>query len=195
MFAHKSKNVYELDKAQYKTLLRENVTKSYPKSDKQSVNGVNYELNCITTKLDIGDGISSMARRQAFISLKDYKENFPNNPKCRLINPAKNNLGLISQKILDRIINCIRPHTNANQWRNTRSVIDWFPGIKNKSQNTFLIFDIVDFYPSISEDLLKLSLDYASKFTTVSDEDVEILMHSRKTLPFNNNDLWVKKGD
>ena len=67
--------------------------------------------------------------------------------------------------------------------------------MEDKSQHTFLIFDIVDFYPSISEALLKLSLDYARQFTTVSDEDVEIIMHSRKTLLFNNNEPWVKKGD
>ncbi|KAL9982995.1 hypothetical protein ACROYT_G005115 [Oculina patagonica] len=43
--------------------------------------------------------------------------------------------------------------------------------------------------------LLKLSLNYARQFTTVSDEDVEIIMHSRKTLLFNNDEPWVKKGD
>ena len=67
--------------------------------------------------------------------------------------------------------------------------------MEDKSQHTFLIFDIVDFYPSISEALLKLSLDYARQFATVSDEDVEIIMHSRKTLLFNNNEPWAKKGD
>ena len=67
--------------------------------------------------------------------------------------------------------------------------------MEDKSQHTFLIFDIVDFYPSISAALLKLSLDCARQFATVSDEDVEIIMHSRKTLLFNNNEPWVKKGD
>ena len=38
-----------------------------------------------------------------FISLKDHKENFQNNPTVRLINPAKNELGKISKIILDRI--------------------------------------------------------------------------------------------
>ena len=33
-----------------------------------------------------------MKKREAFISLKDHKENFENNPKCRLINPAKKRL-------------------------------------------------------------------------------------------------------
>ena len=136
-----------------------------------------------------------MARRQAFISLKDHKENFLNNLKCRLINPAKNNLGLISKQILDRINNSIRSKTNANQWRNTQSVIDWFSNIKDKDKHSFLVFDIVDLYPSIPEALLKSSLEYAKQHTTISEEDVEIIMHSRKTLLFNDNEPWVKKGD
>ena len=98
VFSEKSRNVYELDKTQYEKLLRENITKSYRKADKQFVNSVNQELNNIATKLDIGDRIKSTARQQAFISLKDHKENFQNNPKCRPLNPAKNNLGLISSK-------------------------------------------------------------------------------------------------
>ena len=32
-------------------------------------------------------------QKTAFITLKDYKENFNINPKCRLINPAKSELG------------------------------------------------------------------------------------------------------
>ncbi len=35
-----------------------------------------------------------------FISLKDHKENFENNPKCRLINPAKSESGKLSKIIL-----------------------------------------------------------------------------------------------
>ena len=124
VFADKSRNVYELEKPEYEKLLRGNITKSYRKSVEQFVSNVNQELNDITAKLEIGDRIESTARRQAFISLKDHKENFQNNPKCRLLNPAKNNLGLISKQVLDRVNNSIRSQTNANQWRNTRSVID-----------------------------------------------------------------------
>ena len=136
-----------------------------------------------------------MPHRQAFISLKDHKENFENNPRCRLINPAKNNLGLISKQILDRINSTIRSKTNSNQWRNTRSVIDWFSNIREKNRHSFPVFDIMDFYLSISDELLKLSLAYAKQHTTISEDDVEILMHSRKTLLFDKDEPWVKRGD
>ena len=136
-----------------------------------------------------------MVAKSVWLVMKDHKENFENNPKCRLINPAKNNLGLISKQILDRINSTIRSKTNSNQWRNTRSVIDWFSNIREKNRHSFLVFDIVDFYPSISDELLKLSLAYAKQHTTISEEDVEIIMHSRKTLLFDKDEPWVKRGD
>ena len=127
-----------------------------------------------------------MAETQAFISLKNHKETFENNPK-------PNNPRLLSKQVLDRINNNIRSKTNSNQWRNTKSVIDWFSNIREKKKRSFLIFDIVDFYPSISEHLLKLSLTYSMQFTTVSDEHVEINTHSRKTLLLDKNETWIKR--
>ena len=49
-----------------------------------------------------------------FISLKDHKENFQNNPTVRLINPAKNELGKISKVILDKINKNIRENLQLN---------------------------------------------------------------------------------
>ena len=43
------------------------------------------------------------AKNDCFITLKDQKENFQNNPKTRLINSAKNEIGRISKVILDKI--------------------------------------------------------------------------------------------
>ena len=84
-------------------------------------------------------------KREAFISLKDHKENFENNPKCRLINPAKSDSGKISKLILDKINTHLRTILNVNQWRNTQNVIEWFGNIEQKSRHSFISFDIVDF--------------------------------------------------
>ena len=62
----------------------------------------------------------------SFISLKDHKENFQNNPTVRLINPAKSELGKISKVILDRINNNIRENSQLNQWKITYTIIHWF---------------------------------------------------------------------
>ena len=71
-----------------------------------------------------------MKKREAFISYKDHKENFENNPKCRLINPAKSDSGKISKLILDKVNTHLRTILNVNQWKNTQNVIEWFGNIE-----------------------------------------------------------------
>ena len=58
---------------------------------------------------------------------------FENNPKCRLINPAKRDSGKIKKLILDKINTQLRPILNVNQWRNTQNVIDLFGNIQEKN--------------------------------------------------------------
>ena len=53
----------------------------------------------------------------------------------------------------------------------------------------------ISIHPSVSDELLKLSLAYAKQHTTISEEDVEIIMHSRKTVLFDKDEPWVKRGD
>ena len=43
--------------------------------------------------------------------------------------------------------------THVIQWRNTKSIIEWCKAIKNKSNGSYIKFDIVGFYPSISKEL------------------------------------------
>ena len=191
--ADKTRNYYELDKDHHDKLLGENITKNYRKANADSANQVNQELKKITTKHDISEKVEIMAHRQAFITLKDHKESFKNNPTCRLINPAKSNLGRVSKSIVDKINQKIRTATSANQWRNTQAVIEWFTKINNKEKHSFIVFDIVDFYPSISEALLNGALNYAKQFIAISDDDREIIMHARKSLLFDSNTPWIKK--
>ena len=42
-----------------------------------------------------------------FFTLKDHKENFQNNPTVRLINHAKNEIGIIIKITLDKIIRTV----------------------------------------------------------------------------------------
>ena len=43
----------------------------------------------IAERLDLSIRINVTAQREAFVILKDQKENFMNKPICRLINPYK----------------------------------------------------------------------------------------------------------
>ena len=89
VFADKTRNIYETSLDTYNKLLHDNITKTYKHGSEENISEINNELNHIANKLSIGNRIECMKKREAFISLKDHKENFQTNPKCRLINPAK----------------------------------------------------------------------------------------------------------
>ena len=128
-----------------------------------------------------------------FITLKDHKPNFLNNPKVRLLNSAKNELGRISKSILDRIYTSLRNLIKVNQWKDTREVIEWFKNITNKQKHKFIVFDIKDFYPTITKDLLKKCLKFAEEKVQISNDDKRIIYHARKSLLFNEEGTWMKK--
>ena len=110
-----------------------------------------------------------------FITLKDHKENFQNNPTTRLINPAKNEVGRISKVILDNINKKLQASLGVNQWKSTQNVIKWFSSIQNKERYTFTVFDIKDFYPSIKESLLDEALQFASRHIRIPNKDMDIV--------------------
>ena len=87
--------------------------------------------------------------------------------------------------ILENINTSLRNQTSLNQWKNSSSVINWFTNIPNKHKHSFAIFDIDNFYPSISENLLTSAINHAKKYTNITNQDINIIMHSRKSLLFD----------
>ena len=59
-------------------------------------NKINIEAKKIATKLKIDDRVQQFHEAEAFITVKDHKDNFPNFPTFRLINPSKSEIGKIS---------------------------------------------------------------------------------------------------
>ena len=172
VFADKTQNIYEVPPSTYTKLLTENITKTYKTENEDITEKINKELKELTNNLRIGNRIDIMAKREAFVTLKDHKENFDSHPKCRLINPAKSELGKVSKVILDAINNNIRSIIKVNQWKNSQSVIEWFKNIPDKPHHTFVSFDVVEFYPSITEDLLDKAILWAKSFVDIPDEHV-----------------------
>ena len=164
--------------------LRDEVTRAIHKESKD-----------IATKLDIDDRVDTTAYKDAFITLKDHKPNFANNPTCRLINPTKSEIGKVSKKILDRINSNIARKCNFNQWKNTASVIDWFNADKEKQQSNFICFDIEEFYPSISQDLLNKALDFASAHDNITADERNIIIHTKNSILIHKQQPWQKKGN
>lgn len=99
----------------------------------------------------------------------------------------------MSKQILERINSTTKEKTQVHQWKNTKNVIDWFKSLEDKSSCNFVQFDIVEFYPSISEELLSKAINYAKEFVPISQDDLEIIMHARKSLLFNKDTAWMKK--
>ena len=136
------------------------------------------------------------AEKNAFITLKDHKPRFKSHVECRLLNPAKSEMGMVSKQILDHINSCLLESTQFNQWKNTDGVLKWFASITDKQNCWFLKFDVVNFYPSISKDLMLRALQFAKTFITIDNAEIEIIMNARKSLLFHNNEAWIKKeGD
>ena len=62
----------------------------------------------------------------AYVTLKDHKENFKTKLPCRLINPLKSDIRIVSKVELEKINRAISNQIKCNQWCNIESVIDWF---------------------------------------------------------------------
>ena len=194
--ADKTSNLYNVSVEQYQKLLENNITKTYQKSEQDAKRKIDIESKAAAKSLNIENKMECYAERPAFLTLKDHKENFATKLPCRLLNPAKNEIGVVSKHYLQAINKKVLEHHNLNQWRNSLSVIEWFNNIKDKSKCRFLKFDIAEFYPSITEKLLQNAIEFAQSITSVPDETLNIITLSRKSLLFDNNKTsWVKKGE
>ena len=83
--ADKSRNIYKLENDQYQKFLRENVTKTYKKSNFNKVRNINNKARRITENLPVVDRIDQLQEKEAYITIKDHKVDFPNRISCRLI--------------------------------------------------------------------------------------------------------------
>ena len=72
------------------------------------------------------------------------------------VNPAKYNLGRISSQLLNETNMTIRKKSDLQQWRKTAAVISWFKNFPYSEGSRFFTFDIVNFYPSITRNCLKI---------------------------------------
>ena len=177
----KTRNIYEMKPDQYKQLWTENVTANYKLGNEKLLEEINQELKTVARDLHVDDRIETMARKPAFISLKVHNENFENNTKCHLINPAKSDLGNVSKVILDRINTSIPARTGVDQWRLSTVVNEWSSKISEKYWHTFISFNIVDFYPSISEHLVDRAISWSQQLTTITPQEEAIIKHARKS--------------
>ena len=192
----KSNNLYsKVSKDIYCKLLQDNVTKSFKKSNDTLSNNINKEAKAIASELKLDDRIEQFNQREVFVTLMDHKVNFQNDPKCRLIYPDKSEIRIISKHYLELINNKIREKSHKNQWHYTKSIIEWFKAIKNKSESSFIKFDIVEFYQPISKEVLSKVIEYTQPVTAIEEKLMNTIYHARNSLLFGKGNVWVKKDN
>ena len=192
--ADKTTNYYTMTPDSYDKFIKENVTKTYKKSSHSVANKLDTQSASIAKQLKLDDRIEKLAKNEAFITLKDHKPSFNDHPTCRLINPSKSGIGVVSKHILDEINSAVISGTQINQWKNTASVLKWFNSLENKEKLSFICFDVCEFYPSINEKLLSKALDFASKYRPISRHERDIILHAKRSLLFNSDSTWEKKS-
>ena len=79
---------------------------------------MNQELLDICNHFSIENSIVTMAKGSSLVAIKDQNEYFPSILKCRLVIPAKSDLGKVNKVVLGKINNKIRGKLNVNQWKN-----------------------------------------------------------------------------
>ena len=193
VFADKTSNIYKMSPDSYNKLLKENVTKTYKKAPVFLESSINKEAKCISKSYNVDNRAEILAKSSAFISLKDHKDNFEQKLPCRLINPCKSEIGAISKTILDRVNSRLRHSLQVNQWKNTSQVTEWFSNIDDKKSCKFVQFDIKEFYPSITKEILNKAIEFATKHTSISVKEIRTIQHCRKSLLFFNDEAWKKK--
>ena len=74
----------------------------------------------------------------------------------------------------------------------TLDTIDWFKNIRDKKRSSFAQFDIIEFYSSITLELLLKSLNHAREYTDITDEEVKIILVCRKSILSESRRTWMK---
>ena len=130
-----------------------------------------------------------------FITLKDHKDNFENNPTTKLVNPAKMKLVESAKWFLDKTNKTLFQQIKVNQWKNLAAVVQWFKAINYKKSYKFCMFDTKDFYPPINGALLLDALKYARKHMKVLKKDIDVILRARRSLLFHcNKNMGQEKG-
>ena len=117
-----------------------------------------------------------------------------NNPKFRVINPTKSELGKVSKQMLTEIISAVKSKSQLLQWKNSDATIDWFQKLENKHKLRFMVFDVVDFYASITPELLENSLTFTARYTQITQQTKDIIHQATHSFLFSDNQSWVKKN-
>ena len=181
-------------------MLTENVSKVYRKGNETELNEVNIKASKTAKKEKLENRMEIYTPDEAYLTIKEHKPDFPRKISCRLINPAKTDVGKLSRQILQEKVTDLRDKLQVNQWKSTNEVLEWFASLKYTKESIknqtlkFIKFNIEAFYPSISEELLNKSIHFAQiNGVFFSETDIETVKTARESVLFKNGVPYVKK--
>ena len=102
-------------------------------------------------------------------------------------------MGIVSKKYLENINSKLNRKLQYNQWKTTSTVIKWLKAIQNKAKCRFIKFEIAEFYPSISVELLERPVSFVKSLIDTEGNIINTINHARKSLLFDDSGAWVKK--
>ena len=190
--ADKSKNIYLVSPYEYEQILNNKITESYKLDCNDTTTRINRDTGKFASKIQIVDRLGKIEEKSAYILFKDHKKNFLDFKQVRLINPTKTELGLVCKDLIQRITSRLLSGPKYNLWKNSMNIIDSYKNIRNKKRSTFVQFDILEFYPSITRELLLKYLNHAKEYTDITDEEVEFNLACGKSVLSDNRITWVK---
>ena len=190
--ADKTQNRYMVGVDDYNGLLEKEIHKDYKKGSKEMLVKATETQAKAANELQIGDKLNITAKSDAYVTIKDHKNGFPNNVKTRLINPAKPDLGKVAKVMVQEINEGVRNKTGLGQVRKTSEIINWFKDLDNDVRS-FTVFDVTSFYPNITEELVTKALNWASSHVTISQQDMKTIMAACESFLFCKNEIWTKK--
>ena len=65
----------------------------------------------------------------------------------------------------------------------------------NKNNCKFIMFEVIELNPSITENLLKKSINFAKEYVNIDDDTTNLIMHCRKFVLFGDDSRWTKTND
>ena len=193
--ADKSSNYYKMSSESYNGLLEKAVHKDFKKAKEGEEERVTKDAKAVATRLEIDERVFRTELKPSKVTIKDHKEDFLNKTQTRLINPTKPNLGRVSKWKMERLIRQVKAKSKLRQWKNTDSTLAWYRLLDNKAALSFVVCDIVDYYPSITADLLDQALDWAAGWCQISQDDRELFKHTKDSLLWHEGCTWVKRGE
>ena len=64
-----------------------------------------------------------------------------------------------------------------------------------EKNTSFICFDICEFHPSISKQLLLKTIEFTSKYDNITSSEQGIILQAKKLLLYNNNEPWCKRNN